>query len=147
MASPASAAGVIRLLPAVRRTIDKAVRDAWPHEACGLLIGRHENDDVVVTRAVVSPNLAGSGTDRFEIDPALQLHYQRGLRGTDEAVIGHFHSHPNGRETPSEIDRTAPGDDALIWVIAAAADGGLARLRAFIRHGPETGFSEWRVTE
>lgn len=138
---------MIRLPPAVRRTIDKAVRDAWPHEACGLLIGRHENDQVVITRAVVSPNLAESGADRFEIDPALQLHYQRSLRGTGEVVIGHFHSHPNGLETPSEIDRTAPGDDALIWVIAAASHGEIARLRAFVRHGPETGFSEWHVTE
>jgi proteasome lid subunit RPN8/RPN11 len=101
-----------------------------------------------VTQVVVSRNVAPSSqTDRFEIDPALQLQYQRKLRGTAEAVIGHFHSHPNGLAVPSDADRASPGESGLLWLIPAVQDGHLQSIRGFIRHSGGGAFSEWPVTE
>lgn len=132
----------------IRETIEQASLDAQPDEACGLLIGHMTGTTAAVARAVVSRNVAPAPRHkRFEIDPALQLKYQRELRGTDTAIIGHFHSHPNGLAVPSDADRDAPGEDGLLWLIAAIQDDRLQSLRAFFRHGGKAMFSEWSITE
>ena len=106
--------------------IEALARDAFPYECCGLLIGVGRNPDsaVRVTRIAESRNLAApERMDRFEIDPALQFSLMRELRGSDEAIIGVYHSHPNGRATPSPRDLEDARDPSLIWLVTAVSHG------------------------
>jgi proteasome lid subunit RPN8/RPN11 len=84
-----------------------------------------------VTQVAGSRNLAALARDRFEIDPALQFHWQRHLRGTAESVIGHYHSHPKGPAAPSATDIAEANDPALLWLITSLA-GEAPSTRAFI---------------
>lgn len=105
--------------------IEALARAAFPYECCGLLIGAARNDSVVqVTRIAESRNLAApEWHDRFEIDPALQFSLLRELRGAEESIVGVYHSHPNGRPSPSPRDLEDAHDPSLIWLIVAVREG------------------------
>jgi proteasome lid subunit RPN8/RPN11 len=116
------------------RQIEDLARAAYPHEACGLLVGRvtGDGDAVLVTRIAESRNLAApERPDRFEIDPALQFSLMRDLRGTGEAIVGVYHSHPNGRPQPSPRDLADARDPDLVWVITGLTAQSAAETRAF----------------
>ncbi|EME69632.1 Mov34/MPN/PAD-1 [Paramagnetospirillum caucaseum] len=107
-------------------SIAAAAEAAWPAEGCGLLIGRGRRV-ITVTRVVPAGNLLKTeGNDRFELDPAVRFAAERSLRGTQERVIGHWHSHPDGSAHPSATDLAQAWEPDLIWLIvgtAADADG------------------------
>ena len=87
----------------------KAIADdaeaAYPREACGLLVGRFGvGDHRLVARVERAQNVAAEPKKTFEIDPGLRLGLERELRGQPLAVIGHYHSHPDGPARPSARD-------------------------------------------
>lgn len=102
----------------------------YPEEACGLLIGRRDNDTVVVTRVAPSPNLSRAPRTSFEIDTKLRLDLARELRGGPTAVVGLYHSHPEGDAAPSATDRARAWEPDLVWVIVALERGRVAALAA-----------------
>ena len=97
-----------------RAVVSGPVRDAlqahvdrdFPHEACGLLIGRVEPEGVLITRSVRCRNEAPveERHHRFSIDPRAVINVRRTLRGTSESIVGFYHSHTNGRAVPSALD-------------------------------------------
>jgi proteasome lid subunit RPN8/RPN11 len=97
----------------------------YPHEACGLLIGRVGGRGVArIERVAPSPNLAdGDHRDRFEVDPALRLRLERELRGSGAEIIGHYHSHPDHPARPSACDLAAAFEAELAWLIVAVERG------------------------
>jgi proteasome lid subunit RPN8/RPN11 len=104
----------------VRDALRGHAERAFPHEACGLLIGRVEDEGVVVTRALPCPNQAPleERHHRFSIDPRAVINVRRSLRGSAESIVGFYHSHTNGRAVPSALDlehiRLWP---ETVWVI------------------------------
>lgn len=107
--------------------IRAAARAAYPNEGCGLLVGQGER----VTRMVPSPNIAPRGRDRFEIDPRVRLALMKELRGTDERLIGHWHSHPDTAPIPSATDVAQAYEPALLWVICGVSGSGATALKAW----------------
>lgn len=100
-------------LPAALAQAMRALADAArPAEACGLLVGERWR----VVALAPSSNLA-EAPDRFEIDTAMHLALQRRLRGSGRAVIGVWHSHPEGPAEPSVHDLAGAWDQALVWLI------------------------------
>ncbi len=120
--------------------IEQHARRALPAEACGLIAGRIDSDgDALVTALHASENLA-EGCGSFEVDPALHISLQRQLRGSDEEIIGVYHSHPDGPAEPSAHDARAAAYGGWVWLITALqASGGSGEeatvTRAF-RHLP-----------
>jgi proteasome lid subunit RPN8/RPN11 len=92
-------------------------------EVCGLLFG----DGSAITSARPAPNIAADPARTFEIDPALLIAAHKAARSGGPRLIGHYHSHPNGRLIPSlrDADAAEPG---MIWLIVA--DGAAALFRA-----------------
>lgn len=86
-----------------------------PREACGLLIGAPGRVDRIVRAA----NVAARPNAIFEIDPATLLRVHREVRASGETVLGHYHSHPNGRAAPSRADAARAVTDGQVWLIAA----------------------------
>jgi proteasome lid subunit RPN8/RPN11 len=117
----------------VRAAIVAHARKARPLECCGLLVGRGSR----VLTAVPARNLATSKRVRYRLDDRLHLDLRRILRATAPplAILGVYHSHPNGPDAPSETDITEAAYPDWVQVIVSLA-GGRARVRAFrIRQG------------
>lgn len=119
-------AGVLVLPAAVLAEVRAAAVAAWPHEACGLLIGwRGGDEEWHVVRAEPTANAvveaAGEdlAKDRFEIPPRALLTAQRTAKAQGLAVIGHYHSHPNGRTGPSPTDHAHAFWPDHAWLIIA----------------------------
>ena len=87
-----------------------------PEEACGLLIG----SPGAVARIEPAENVADDRRRRFEVDPRLLLRLHRELRGGPDAVIGVYHSHPEGAPEPSPVDLAKALDPTLVWLIVGA---------------------------
>lgn len=119
--------------------IERAARDRYPEEACGLLVGRPAPPGCTVTAVHESPNVAEDRRSGFEVDPGLRLRLQRETRKVGEAVLGLFHSHPEGTAAPSETDRASIWEPDLIWLITAVARGDV-HTRAFAVDQTEKGF-------
>ncbi len=110
-----------------------AAETAYPDECCGLLVGRRRPGAAVeVTRAVPADNTAaGDRRDRFEVDPRVRLALQRDLRGRDETIVGHYHSHPDAPPEPSATDRAQVHEPDLIWLIVGVAEGRAESITAW----------------
>jgi proteasome lid subunit RPN8/RPN11 len=117
-----------------------AAAGAHPHEACGLLLG----DAGVIREAVPAPNVAADPARSFEIDPATLLRVHREARGRGLAVIGHYHSHPNGSREPSRRDAARALENGQLWLIVA---GGAVAAWAVAPGGPVHGRFAWRALE
>jgi desampylase len=87
-------------------------------EVCGLLFGGASG----VERAEPTANVAADPARRFEVDPGALIAAHRQGRGEGAKLIGHYHSHPNGRAEPSVCDAKMAIADGSIWVIVAGGD-------------------------
>jgi proteasome lid subunit RPN8/RPN11 len=116
VALPASLAADIR----------DAARAAFPGECCGLIEGTRDGEIFRVTVLHPARNRAAS-PDRFEIDPADHFAAHKAARIAGHAIIGCYHSHPNGKAQPSSTDLAGAGEDNFLWLIASNED-----LAAFV---------------
>ena len=109
--------------------ISEEARAAFPRECCGLIEGTRTGDVVhaVALHAIhnVSPH-----ADCFEIDPAAHLRLRRIAREAGRAIVGCYHSHPNGRANPSPRDLSGEAD--FVWLIAALDTQSAQPLAAFV---------------
>lgn len=105
---------------------------AFPEECCGLLAGRRDGSLFRVTQVSPSRNVT-SGDPRvdFEVDPTMRIKLERALRGGDERLIGHYHSHPDGRAEPSERDLAQAYEPELVWLIIAVSGEGVGDIAAY----------------
>ena len=109
------------LLPREFQTrIEAQARAAFPGECCGLIEGRRDNNMTNVLALHPARNIA-SRRDRFEIHPEDHFAALKEARADGQAIIGCYHSHPNGMAKPSAADRTGAGEEDFLWLIAALA--------------------------
>lgn len=105
---------------------------AYPEECCGLMIGRSDGGHFHVTRIQPSPNVTSGDPRRdFEVDPGVRIRVERELRGGAEAIIGHYHSHPNGPAAPSGRDLAQAYEPHLLWLIMAVTPDGVSDTAAY----------------
>ncbi|OIQ87917.1 hypothetical protein GALL_302120 [mine drainage metagenome] len=125
----------VRLPAFLHEAMRQAAEQAYPHEMCGLLVGAPlpEGGGWQLTAWRQTANLHPSPHRHFLIDPSAHLALQRHLRQEQPslAVIGHVHSHPNGRAMPSPTDRALIGDPALVWLVLGVLDGRVVDSRAW----------------
>ena len=112
------------LLPlAVRRAIVAHARETHPAECCGLLVGRGRR----VRFAVRMRNVADSPT-RYRLDDRAHIALRKALRAFTPplAIVGVYHSHPDGTAAPSPTDLAEAYYAEWVHVIV----GGRGDLRA-----------------
>ena len=102
---------------ALATVLEFAARE-HPREACGLLLGRAG----VIERAVLCANVAADPLRHFEIDPAALIAAHRTERAGGEALIGYWHSHPEGHPLPSATDCAHASGDFRVWAIACGGE-------------------------
>jgi proteasome lid subunit RPN8/RPN11 len=142
----------LRLSAAQAAALAALAEAAYPREACALLVGQDAGDALAVAEIVPAANVATDPDREFELDPAVHIAVLRRLRddaGGTNLIIGHWHSHPNGRAEPSAKDAAMIGDPGLVWLITAVHDGRALPVRAF-RAAPRDrgfGFSPLTITQ
>lgn len=115
---------MILLAPRMLKDIVDAAENAYPEEACGLLVGRTDPGGNIRVLAVHgSPNLAQDRRRAFEVDPQLRIRlHERSRRGAG-SLVGLYHSHPDQSAQPSQTDLERAWEPDLIWLITSVLDG------------------------
>jgi proteasome lid subunit RPN8/RPN11 len=100
-------------------------------ECCGLLAGR----DAVITHIFPAANSAAEPARSYEIAPEELFASMRRMRAEKLALMGIYHSHPNGSSELSRRDiERAYYPEAVYFIVPA--NGSSAAVRAFsIREG------------
>jgi proteasome lid subunit RPN8/RPN11 len=103
---------MIRLKSADIEEIKQIAQKTYPHECCGVMVGSVENGVKTVTQLVPAENQrTDSPANRYLITPDLLNELEKKLKGTDRAIVGFFHSHPDVPARPSTYDQ----DHAWPW--------------------------------
>lgn len=108
---------------------------AYPHECCGLLVGRATgNGDLYVTEVHPSDNVTESDPAKgFEVDPRLRFKLMRDAeaRGDGTDIVGHYHSHPDHPAEPSATDLAMVYEPDFVWLICGVTKNGAGAIGAF----------------
>jgi len=99
-------------------------------ECCGLLAGR----DGVITDAFAATNAAADAAKNYEIAPGQLFQLMREMRAAGLALLGIYHSHPNGDNVPSPRDIDRAYYPNLAYFILSPHEGTAARAFS-IREG------------
>lgn len=90
-----------------------------PHEACGLLVGRLDDGEVV--RFVPTTNVAAS-SKVYTVDPREHLRADREAEAEGLEVIGVMHSHTHTTAYPSPTDVAQAPDPGWHYLIVSLRD-------------------------
>ncbi len=103
---------MIRLKSADIEELKQIAQKTYPHECCGVMVGSIENGVKTVTELIPAENQrTDSPANRYLITPDLLNELEKKLKGTDRAIVGFFHSHPDVPARPSAYDQ----DHAWPW--------------------------------
>jgi proteasome lid subunit RPN8/RPN11 len=120
------------------KQITMAAEQAYPHECCGILLGRNENGRVVIvdSREAANQTAKEKSARHFEIDPLFLYQVEREIEGSNLEIVGFYHSHPDCKAVPSQQDLECmiPG---LIYAILSVTKEGVVDIQFF----PETAFA------
>ena len=116
-----------------RQCIAEEARQSYPHECCGILLGKNAPDgkfEVMEIRAL--PNrIQGEGRrTHFEADPLFLYQVEREIEGSGLEIVGFYHSHPDYEAIPSREDaeNMVPG---LVYVIISVTGEGVVDIRSY----------------
>ncbi|MEM6584162.1 MAG: M67 family metallopeptidase [Pseudomonadota bacterium] len=99
-----------------------AAAEAGEKEACGLLLGTHEQGRACITQALETRNTHPTPHTHFEVEPKALIDAYRAEREGAPRVLGYFHSHPQGEAVPSETDQSMAPRDGRVWAIASRSE-------------------------
>jgi proteasome lid subunit RPN8/RPN11 len=104
----------------------------YPHECCGFLFGRVEENRRIVKQARPAQNRRGdSPQNRYEISPQEYMQADRIAAGAGLEIVGFYHSHPDHPARPSQFDLENAWPD-LAYVIIAVNGGKAGEAAAWI---------------
>ncbi|HEX8853308.1 MAG TPA: M67 family metallopeptidase [Pyrinomonadaceae bacterium] len=119
----------------------------YPHECCGLLLGRVETDGskrVAEVYAVSNAREEEARHNRSLILPGEYLRGERHARARGLDVLGNYHSHPNHPAVPSQFDLEHAWP-TWSYVIVSVREGSAAELRSWEMVSDRSRFEEERV--
>lgn len=143
---------MIKLSDRLVSEITRHAEAAYPHECCGLLVGRIEEGGrtrvVVETYPVENTFDEGERHHRMSIEPleyarAERLYAKRGL-----GVVGNYHSHPDHPAVPSQFDleHLAPWP-TMSYVVVSVRAGKAVEVRSWELANDRSRFEEEALEE
>lgn len=90
-----------------------------PYEACGVLIGRREENSALVEKALPITNSKRTRRS-FELEPKEHYGAWNEADKNGKEIIGIYHTHPVSSAVPSLWDRETMQNDPSVWLIAGA---------------------------
>jgi proteasome lid subunit RPN8/RPN11 len=107
--------------------------ETYPHECCGVLLGRFEDDGSrTATRAERCGNTRDdSPHNRYNIDPRELVRIQREGRERGEEIVGFYHSHPDHPAQWSPTDLADAHWIGCSYVITSVENGKVVLTNSF----------------
>jgi proteasome lid subunit RPN8/RPN11 len=114
-------------------TIRRHGEETYPHECCGVLLGRFEDDGsrVVTSTARCGNTRTDSAHNRYNIDPKELVRIQREGRDRGEDIVGFYHSHPDHPARWSKTDFEEAHWLGCSYVISSVERGKAAITNSF----------------
>lgn len=117
-------------------SLRKHGEDTYPHECCGVLLGRIEDDGRKVEAVVRCGNTrTDRAQDRYHIDPAELVRIQREGRAQGQDIVGFYHSHPDHPAQWSQTDFTEAHWIGCSYVITSVERGKATVTNSFLLAG------------
>lgn len=121
----------------------------YPHECCGLLVGRFDEagrKTVVEVYPISNAREAEARHNRSLILPAEYMRGERHARSLGLDVVGNYHSHPNHPCVPSQFDLEHAWP-TWSYVIVSVGEGARAReLRSWEMRADRSRFDEEEIS-
>lgn len=151
------------------RVIEEIKRHAereYPHECCGLLIGRIEEDgrtrivtetypvanswekaDAREHRSQIAPGDEGTPDHRMLIAPADYMRAERDAMRRGLGVVGDYHSHPDHPAIPSQFDLEHSPWPSMSYIIISVEEGRASEPRSWEMLEDRSGFQEETLSQ
>ena len=106
--------------------------ETYPHECCGVLLGRLEDDARHVVEVVRCGNTRDDRPqDRYHIDPRELVRIQRQGRERQLDIVGFYHSHPDHPARWSQTDLAEAHWIGCSYVITSVEKGRAVTTNSF----------------
>jgi proteasome lid subunit RPN8/RPN11 len=110
--------------------------ETYPHECCGVLLGRSLDDVNVVEDAIRAGNTrTDSAHNRYHIAPHELVKIQREGRKRGLDIVGFYHSHPDHPAQWSQTDFAEAHWLGCSYVITAVEKGVAQKTNSFLLTG------------
>jgi proteasome lid subunit RPN8/RPN11 len=128
---------MLKMLQSDFETIRRHGEQTYPHECCGVLLGRMEGDTRKVEAVIACGNTRSDRpADRFNIAPQELIRAQRDARARGLDIVGFYHSHPDCAAQWSLTDFAEAHWLDCSYVITSVMQGKADRTNSFALHGP-----------
>ncbi len=123
---------MLKLTEPVWNAVRAHGEETYPHECCGVLLGRATDAANTVEAAVRAGNTrVDSAHNRYNIAPAELIRIQREARGEGWDIVGFYHSHPDHPARWSATDFAEAHWLGCSYVITAVAGGRAGETNSF----------------
>jgi proteasome lid subunit RPN8/RPN11 len=123
---------MLRLTTAIYDALRTHGEEIYPHECCGVLLGRSEDGVNTVEAAVRAGNTrTDSAHNRYSIAPQELVKIQRQGRELGWDIVGFYHSHPDHPAQWSSTDLAEAHWLGCSYVITAVAGGVAKQTNSF----------------
>ncbi len=127
---------MLRLTQEIYQAIRLHGEETYPHECCGVLLGRSADGVNAVESAVRAGNTrTDSAHNRYNIAPAELVKIQRQGRERGWDIVGFYHSHPDHPAQWSATDLAEAHWLGCSYVITAVAKGAAQQTNSFLLSG------------
>jgi proteasome lid subunit RPN8/RPN11 len=120
----------------------------YPHECCGLLIGRFDETERKLVLEIYPVSNARETEARHNRSLILPEEYMRGERYARQLgleVVGNYHSHPDHPAAPSQFDLDHAWP-TWSYIIVSVREGRASDLRSWEMKADRTRFDEEEIT-
>ena len=110
--------------------------ETYPHECCGILLGKSSDADLTVTEILRAGNTrTDSAHNRYNIAPQELIAAQRQARKSALDIVGFYHSHPDHPAQYSPTDFAEAHWFGCAYVITAIEHGHAQITNSFLLTG------------
>jgi proteasome lid subunit RPN8/RPN11 len=110
--------------------------ETYPHECCGILLGKAADDGTRVTALIRAGNTrTDSAHNRYNIAPQELIKAQREGRKQGLDIVGFYHSHPDHPAQWSTTDFAEAHWFGCAYVITAVEKGAAQITNSFLLNG------------
>src|SRR5277367_1495541 len=132
---------MLKLTTAIYEAMRVHGEETYPHECCGVLLGRSESDFTGVSVNMVESAVRAGNTridsprNRYNIAPQELVKIQRQARESGWDIVGFYHSHPDHPAQWSATDFAEAHWLGCSYVITAVAKGVAQETNSFLLTG------------
>ena len=127
---------MIRIDPVLLGELRRHGEETYPHESCGVLVGRRAGEVRLATGVVRCGNgRHDSPHNRYVIDPRELLRIEKAARARGEEIVGFYHSHPDHPARWSPTDLAEAHWLGCSYVITRVAGGRAQDTNSFLLAG------------